>query len=83
MKSHITAQRIAIPLATSVALAVALTSSTAEAKPRVGIGGGLGDPMGPSLKIFFHPQHALQLDFGWAPMHHGDGILHANYLFHF
>lgn len=50
---------------------------------RVGLGGGLGDPTGPSLKLFLHPQHALQFDFGWAPMHHGHGILHANYLFHF
>src|SRR5688500_13222780 len=49
---------------------------------RVGIGGGLGDPTGPSLKFFLAPQHALQLDFGWAPMHHGNGILHLNYLFH-
>lgn len=50
---------------------------------RVGIGGGLGDPTGPSLKLFLAPQHALQFDFGWAPMHHGNGILTANYLFHF
>jgi len=50
---------------------------------RVGLGGGLGDPTGPSLKLFLAPQHALQFDFGWAPMHHGNGILHANYLFHF
>jgi hypothetical protein len=50
---------------------------------RVGIGGGLGDPTGPSLKLFLAPKHALQFDFGWAPMHHGGGILTANYLFHF
>lgn len=50
---------------------------------RVGLGGGLGDPTGPSLKLFLAPQHALQFDFGWAPMHHGNGILTANYLFHF
>ncbi|MBC8073258.1 MAG: hypothetical protein IAG13_33355, partial [Deltaproteobacteria bacterium] len=50
---------------------------------RVGLGGGLGDPTGPSLKVFLAPQHALQFDFGWAPMHHGNGILTANYLFHF
>jgi hypothetical protein len=55
----------------------------AEAKPRIGLGGGLGDPTGPSLKIFFRPQHAMQVDLGWAPLHHGDGILHASYLFHF
>ncbi|MFO0636969.1 MAG: hypothetical protein U0168_29410 [Nannocystaceae bacterium] len=50
---------------------------------RIGLGGGLGDPTGPSLKLFLAPQHALQFDFGWAPMHHGNGIIHANYLFHF
>lgn len=49
---------------------------------RVGLGGGAGDPFGPSLKLFLHPSHALQFDLGWAPMHHGDGILHANYLYH-
>lgn len=59
------------------------TSSTAEAKPRVGLGGGIGDPFGPSLKIFLAPQHALQFDLGWGLMHHGQGITHANYLFHF
>ncbi len=58
-------------------------ATRSEAKPRVGLGGGMGDPFGPSLKVFFHPQHALQIDFGWAPMHHGNGILHGNYLFHF
>ena len=66
-----------------LAAVVAAPVADAEAKPRVGIGGGLGDPTGPSLKLFFHPQHALQIDLGWAPMHHGDGILHANYSFHF
>jgi hypothetical protein len=71
-----------------VAVACALTGwlampDTAEAKPRVGLGGGIGDPFGPSLKIFLAPQHALQFDLGWAPMHHGEGITHANYLFHF
>ena len=50
---------------------------------RFGLGGGLGDPLGPSMKLFLHPQHALQFDLGWAPLHHGDGITHVNYLFHF
>jgi hypothetical protein len=64
-----------------------LGSTPADAKPmrgerRVGLGGGIGDPFGPSLKIFLHPLHALQFDLGWAPMHHGDGITHVNYLFH-
>lgn len=71
-------------VAVACVLAVVLgMPSTAEAKPRVGIGGGIGDPFGPSLKIFLAPQHALQFDLGWAPMHHGEGITHANYLFHF
>jgi hypothetical protein len=63
-----------------------LPSPTAQAKNpniRFGLGGGLGDPMGPSMKLFLHPQHALQFDLGWAPMHHGNGITHFNYLFHF
>lgn len=59
-------------------------ASAARSKGRrVGLGGGLGDPTGPSLKLFLAPKHALQFDFGWAPMHHGSGILTANYLFHF
>lgn len=85
-------QRWTLKTATLVGtLTVAATLSvpgTAEAKPmrgdkRVGLGGGVGDPFGPSLKIFLHPQHALQFDLGWAPMHHGHGITHVNYLFHF
>lgn len=73
--------RLTLPLFT--ALAIATLPTTVLAKPKIGLGGGLGDPTGPSLKIFFRPQHALQVDLGWAPLHHGDGILHASYLFHF
>lgn len=59
-------------------------ASAARSKGRrVGLGGGLGDPTGPSLKLFLAPKHALQFDFGWAPMHHNSGILTVNYLFHF
>lgn len=80
-----------VPAVLSLAAATATyaVADDAEAKARgksgrrVGLGGGLGDPTGPSLKLFLAPQHALQFDFGWAPMHHGNGILHANYLFHF
>lgn len=83
-----------VPRTLTLALTLAVGTSAfafaddAEAKRsktgrRIGLGGGLGDPTGPSLKLFLHPQHALQFDFGWAPMHHGNGILTANYLFHF
>jgi hypothetical protein len=74
------ARTLFLPAATAL---LALSSAPAEAKPRIGLGGGLGDPTGPSLKIFLHPQHALQFDAGWAPAHHGHGIIHGNYLFHF
>lgn len=77
----------ALALFTLAATSLAATPAEAAKKmrggKRVGLGGGLGDPLGPSLKFFLAPQHALQLDFGWAPMHHGNGILHFNYLFHF
>jgi hypothetical protein len=65
------------------ALLASPTEAHAKGNVRFGLGGGLGDPTGPSLKLFLHPQHALQFDLGWAPMHHGDGITHLNYLFHF
>lgn len=65
-----------------LALTALPTEAAAKGKVKVGLGGGLGDPLGPSLKLFLHPQHALQFDLGWAPLHHGDGITHANYLFH-
>lgn len=83
-------RRRARALLSTVTFALVASSNLPDAeaaKPRgnrrVGLGGGLGDPTGPSLKVFLAPQHALQFDFGWAPMHHGNGILHANYLFHF
>ena len=72
-------------------LGVPLVSTTVDAAPpkgpqggrRFGLGGGIGDPLGPSLKLFLHPAHALQFDFGWAPLHFGHGIFHVNYLGHF
>ncbi len=69
--------------ALSVSLAGEAQAKTSSKGMRIGLGGGLGDPTGPSLKLFLAPAHALQFDFGWAPLHHGDGVLHANYLFHF
>lgn len=47
-----------------------------------GVGLSLGDPMGLSGKWFMAPNHALQFDLGWAPLHHGDGRLGADYLWH-
>ena len=48
----------------------------------IGVGVSLGDPMGGSAKFFLHPNHALQLDLGWAPLHHGHGRLGLDYLWH-
>jgi len=47
-----------------------------------GIGLALGDPMGASAKLFLAPQHALQFELGWAPLHHGSGTLSMSYLWH-
>lgn len=47
-----------------------------------GVGLSLGDPMGLSGKAFLAPNHALQADLGWAPMHHGDGRFGIDYLWH-
>lgn len=57
-------------------------AEAANPNVRFGLGGSLGDPLGGSMKLFVHPQHALQFEIGWAPMHHGDGITHFNYLYH-
>ena len=76
-----------------VALAAATVPAIASAAPtpnqkikgkggRIGVGLSLGDPMGASAKFFLHPNHALQFDLGWAPMHHGIGTLFGNYLWH-
>lgn len=49
---------------------------------RTGIGASVVDPFGFSFKFFLSPNHALQSDFGWAPLHHGHGRLGADYLWH-
>ncbi len=49
---------------------------------RLGVGVSLGDPMGATLKYFLAPNHALQADFGWAPLHHGNGRIGGDYLWH-
>lgn len=38
--------------------------------------------MGLSFKGFLAPNHAIQADLGWAPLHHGDGRLGFDYLWH-
>lgn len=48
----------------------------------IGVGLSLGDPMGASGKFFLHSNHALQLDLGWAPLHHGHGTFTFSYLWH-
>lgn len=74
-------------------LTAAVSPAPAEAAPspgrrvprsggNFGIGGSLGDPLGFSLKYFFAPNHAVQADLGWAPLHHGDGRLGVDYLWH-
>jgi len=80
--------------ATLTILGLCLVSNTAHAAPspgrkissgkggNVGIGLSLGDPMGLSAKGFLAPNHALQGDLGWAPLHHGDGRLGIDYLWH-
>lgn len=84
-------RRLRLALSLITLLTVAVATATAHAAPprspggdrKFGLGGGIGDPFGPSLKLFLHPSHALQFDLGWAPMHFGHGITHVNYLFHF
>jgi hypothetical protein len=72
---------------------VAAYASDAEAAPtpngqikgkggNIGVGISLGDPMGASAKFFLAANHALQLDLGWAPLHHGHGTLTFAYLWH-
>lgn len=80
-------------LVLSVLATIGLTTRDASAAPspgrkvksgggNFGVGLSLGDPMGLSAKWFASPNHALQFDLGWAPMHHGDGRLGADYLWH-
>lgn len=73
----------------ALALVPALASADASAAEKlggaggpVGIGATLGNPTGFSFKAYFARRHAIQLDAGWAPFHHGDGRVHVDYLFH-
>ncbi len=45
-----------------------------------GVGLSLGDPMGLSVKHFFHPAHALQFHVAWLPLHLFDGGVGVDYL---
>lgn len=80
-------------LVAAMGLGTGLVSTTAEAAPtpsekirgsggNFGLGLSMGDPLGPSIKWFIVPKHALQSDLGWAPLHHGHGRIGLDYLFH-
>ncbi len=82
-----------VALAAGIGLGGLALCSEAQAAPtpgnkirgrggNVGVGVSLGDPMGGSLKYFMAPNHALQADIGWAPLHHGHGRLGFDYLWH-
>lgn len=45
-----------------------------------GVGLSIGDPMGLSVKHFFHPAHALQFHVAWLPLHRFDGGVGVDYL---
>jgi len=45
-----------------------------------GVGLSLGDPMGLSVKHFFHPAHALQFHVAWLPLHLSDAGVGVDYL---
>ncbi|MCX4239158.1 hypothetical protein [Paraliomyxa miuraensis] len=82
-----------IALATGVGFLSLALASEAQAAPtpgqkirgrggNFGIGLSLGDPMGASMKYFMAPNHSIQGDLGWAPLHHGHGRLGFDYLWH-
>lgn len=71
---------MAIP---SLAMAAPTPSKQIKGKGgNFGLGFSLGDPMGASIKYFMAANHAIQADLGWAPLHHGNGRLGADYLWH-
>jgi hypothetical protein len=47
-----------------------------------GIGASVGDPLGFSLKYFLHPRHAISGHLGYGLLHHGDGLVTADYHWH-
>ena len=93
MKAPTRGRWLGIALAASLGLTSFALTTEAEAAPtpgnkirgrggNFGMGLSLGDPMGLSVKGFLAPNHALQGDLGWAPLHHGDGRLGIDYLWH-
>ncbi|MBK6919896.1 MAG: hypothetical protein IPH07_21040 [Deltaproteobacteria bacterium] len=76
---------LSLVAATSVAGAASVANAADKiggAGGPVGIGATIGNPTGFSFKAYFARRHAIQLEAGWAPLHHGDGRVHADYLFH-
>jgi hypothetical protein len=84
---------LGVALAAGIGLSSFALANEAEAAPtpgnkirgrggNFGLGLSLGDPMGLSLKYFMAANHAIQGDLGWAPLHHGNGRLGIDYLWH-
>jgi hypothetical protein len=49
-------------------------------KGNFGLGLSLGAPTGMTMKLFLHPNHALQWNLGWMPLHHNSGGITMSYL---
>ena len=79
---HATAAATALAVPTRALAAPSPSQKLRGKGGNFGLGLTLGDPMGASAKWFLAPQHALQFDLGWAPLHHGSGTLSASYLWH-
>lgn len=93
MTTSTRARWLGVALATGLGLSSFALTSEAEAAPtpgnkiqgrggNFGLGLSHGDPFGLSAKWFMHPNHALQSDIGWAPLHHGHGRFGIDYLWH-
>lgn len=93
MKSPTRGRWLGIALAAGLGISGVSIATEAEAAPtpgnkirgrggNFGLGLSLGDPMGLSMKYFMAANHALQGDLGWSPLHHGNGRLGFDYLFH-
>lgn len=93
MKAPTRGRWLGIALAAGLGLSSFSLATEAEAAPtpgnkirgrggNFGLGLSLGDPMGLSMKYFMAANHAIQGDLGWAPLHHGNGRLGFDYLWH-